>query len=131
MALTIKEQLEIMQGEHRPPSNLLIDVIHQIAVRHAQFFYQNYSDTTDDALATSYLNKILRLCDLAIKNNSVALKSLMRISVVILGNTITINQVNSATDDQWETVLSNNITIVFELVAGIKQDEKTAYNAIK
>lgn len=130
MALTIKEQLQILNGDVKPPGNLLLDVVNQVALNHAVSVYDNPKDTTGNDDATSYQDKLYSLADQILKGNKDRIQNIYRIIISIIGDTFTFAQVQNANDNDWETELNSIIVRAFEFLAEIKNAERTAYNNI-
>jgi len=131
MALTIPEQLDIIDGTEAPLNNTLEELISQIALNEAQ-------DINDDAksfdayiepLADAYIRKMLALASTSLAQ-TISIGNLTRLLVAIYADTGTIAEVQGATDAQWVTFLENNITKTFELIAGVRNAEKIAYDAL-
>lgn len=131
MALTISEQLSIINGVETPTTNTLEDLVAQIALNEAQSFHDNVKSFDGDAkpLADTYKRKMLVFADQIIQN-TVNTAKLVKLLVAIYADTGTITEVQSATDEQWVTFLENNITKTFELTAGVRNAEKTDYDGI-
>ncbi len=144
MALTATEQLTMMSGETKPPSNDLNVLVHQVGFIFSRDFMINYKDfpTVDNTdpdnpiaintEANSYLNKMLRLANDVFNNSKDNVNILTRILTTIIGAeaSITIAILNNATDDQWSAFLLDNMDESFEYVAGVTHVEKSAYEAI-
>lgn len=131
MALTITEQLSIINGIESPELNTLSDLISQIALNEAQDINDNAKsfDGSLNPLADTYLRKMLALSDKSI-SGGLATDGLVRLIVAIYADTGTIAEVQAATDDQWTAFLENNIKKAFELIAGVRSSEKAAYDNI-
>ena len=131
MALTALEQLELVKGSVRPDATDLRTLVKATAFIKASAFYDDYKvfDESGEAAATSYLSKMFNLSRSIIRGNSD--ESLFRVLVTIIGEAnFTFEQVQAATDSQWEDFVSNNILKTMEIVADIRKNEKTAYDAI-
>lgn len=131
MALTITEQLSIINGIESPISNTLSELVGQIALNEAQNINDNAKvfDGALEPLADTYLRKMLALADKTISNN-LGIDGVVRLLVAIYADTGTIAEVQAATDDQWIAFLESNITKTFELIAGVRSSEKSKYDAL-
>lgn len=131
MALTISEQLNIINGVVAPLSNTLEEIVLQVAVNAAQDINDDAKvfDGTLNPLAEAYLRKMLAAADKAISNN-LPMASIVRLLVAIYSDTGSYATVELATDAQWVSFIENNITKTFELSAGVRNAEKTAYAAL-
>lgn len=131
MALTISEQLNIINGVVAPLSNTLEEIVLQVAVNAAQDINDDAKvfDGTLNPLAEAYLRKMLAVADKAISNN-LPMASIVRLLVAIYSDTGSYATVELATDAQWVSFIENNITKTFELSAGVRNAEKTAYAAL-
>ena len=140
MALTNLEQLRIISGEISPDSTSLDALVHQAAANYASLFYMTYNQAAlavdengeyTDALAAAYANKILNISNRVFRAPGLEIQLVTRIMVVLIGSTANnIGQVENATDEQWDGFVSAQIDECFELYAGVRQDEKAAYNAL-
>lgn len=133
MALTLKEQLDILTGLENPPSGYpILELVKQISIIEAKNILGTYKlfSQTGNELAYAYLQKILHVCNRINLGDQSAFDSLTRIVIAIYAETGTIAQVQAATDAGWETFLSNNIYRAFELFSEVRQDEKTSYDSI-
>lgn len=134
MSLTLVEQLEITKGNVKPPSNPLMDMIHQGANITAQAFYSGYKDGIDEQAnpkAVIYRDKMFRTSDQIFKHNQISIEGLLRIIVGLIGlSAYTFEQVQQADDDAWSGFLTTEMEKAFELFSGVKKDEKAQYEAI-
>jgi hypothetical protein len=143
MALTNLEQLQIISGQVAPDSTSLDALVHQAAFNFATTFYMTYNATAFDGQlidgefvynnpqAAAYANKMLNISSQVFRASGTDIQRLTRIMVVLIGNTAaTLPQVQNATDAQWDSFVGAQIDECFELFAGVRQDEKAAYNAL-
>lgn len=132
--LTTIEQLKLTKGEVKPPNHLLIDLVHHVATQNSKNFYNDYKDGFDESAntkAVKYKNKMFQVCDYIFKQNTDTIKSLTRIIIVIIGDSsFTLSQVENADDDAWSVFLLDKMNEAFELLSGVKKDEKTEYNSL-
>lgn len=132
MALTVLEELQIL-NHSVGPSVILEDLIHQIAMGEGIKFYIGYKvfDGTIEVLAQSYLDKLLGIIARVNQVDSGTIKSLQKIIVSLIGDsTVTWQQVQDATDAQWETFITDNMLRTFELLGRVLKSEKTTYDAL-
>ncbi len=138
MALTVLEEMQILSGDEGP-SVILLDLIHQSAVGEGVDFHINYKvfDTVDEldepinVEADSYLNKILSVIDKVYRIDNNTVNSLVKLEVSLIGDSVvTWQQVQDATDEQWETFIVDNMLRTFELLGRVLKSEKTAYDAL-
>lgn len=134
MGLTISDQLKLMSGEIKPPSNDLIVIVHQAALIASKRFYDTHK-TFDGALtpeAQNYLNKLFVICDRVFKKDPAVIQQLLGITVLIIGTSpLTIAEITDAKDNQWETFILEKMDESFEYLAGVKRDEKAIYKNLK
>ena len=63
--------------------------------------------------------------------DSGTIKSLQKIIISLIGDSaVTWQQVQDATDEQWETFITDNMLRTFELLGRVLKSEKTAYDAL-
>lgn len=132
MALTIQEQLQILKGDIQPPSNLFIDVVHQVAHQEALDFYNNYKtfDKLANQNAWQYVVKILQVADFVFQNNINVIKSLERLIISIYSPTGNFPTVQSASDSQWAGFAESHMIEAFEILGSVSRDEKTEYDGL-
>lgn len=142
--LTIVEQLKILSNdplEIKQPSKILLDLVHQSAVKYARDFQTNYKvfqldDGGDppkpiNVEAIRYVQKTLTLSNSIFLNDQRVAGSLHKLIVSIMGDTdITFGQIAGFTDSDWETAIKGNLPRAFELFAGITKDEKDHYDKV-
>lgn len=133
MALTSLEQLELVNGTDgaRPEATDLRTLVKASAYIFASDFYDSYKDFDLDIEtdASAYVNKVFSICRQVFKGN--ADLELFRIVITIIGKqNFTLAQIKSATDEQWETFVSDNIGEAFEKLADVRRPEKTAYDVL-
>ena len=140
MALSITEQLQIMKGEVKPGDFSLYAFVNQIGMDAAIDYYQDaksqatidaIADATDKQNATSYRTKLFAIADKILKQDEATLKSLCRIIISIAGETLDYTNVQAAQPAGWEAFIKGaNFTAACEYLAGVKTEEKNAYNAV-
>lgn len=146
MALNATEQLRLMSGEIKPPSNTLDVLVHQSAFMYSKTFYDTYkdfpeTDNTDplnpvsiNIEATSYRNKMRASVNRTITNRGDNIATLTRVITTIIGAStapvITIAALQGATDVDWSNFIFNNMEKAIEYISDVKRSEKTAYNDI-
>ena len=131
MSLTIIEQLNLIKGTAKPPSTSLDALVHQASYNYAKSFYDNVKDTTGNAEATNYANKIFAVAKRVLRNEQGVTAILTRMIITIIGaSAATYAQVQTATDAQWEAFMTGQMDETFEYVGDVRKEEKTAYTAI-
>ena len=128
MALSAIEQLRIIAGEASPNGADLLSLVLQTGVIVGQDFSMNQKSTVVDTLEDAYRVRFLSVSGRVFNNNERVVAGLRRLIIVILGGTnVTFNQVENATDSQWEGFVFNNMDEAIEYLGGITPDQKTAY----
>jgi replication fork clamp-binding protein CrfC len=135
MALSVTEQLKILNGVVRPPDieTTLTTLINQTAFVYAKTFQDGVKefDEQNNLLAARYKDKLLDLVANVHQNNKNIMLSLEKQIVTILAQTTTTyNQVEIASQTTWEGFILNNIDEAFEYISEIRSEEKVAYDAI-
>ena len=134
MALTIKEQLDIISGVVTPNDSVytLTDIVDQVAYNFAQDFISNQIIIDSQAYPDGwiYQEKMLGVCYQFLKGNSNNLFALTKAIVAKGADTGTYAQVVDLDTDGWETFVSNHIEFAIEQVATVKPHEKTEYDSI-
>jgi hypothetical protein len=132
MSLTAVEQLRIMSGEVKPASTDLQSLVLQNAFIYAENFITSHKvfDGELNVEAASYLNKMIAVCRNTMRDKN-TLPVLTRMTVVRIGVVATdLNQVENATDAQWSGFIAGQMDEVFEAIALVRVDEKTAYDSL-
>jgi hypothetical protein len=132
MALTITEQLAIIKGVVSPSANTITELVEQVAVFQAKEFKDNQKifDGGTYPDAQKYLDKITTAVSRAFLSGSQSIESMVKLVIAIYGQTGNYATVESATDTQWESFISNNILEVFEDLTGVTAAEKAEYDGI-
>ncbi len=132
MALDAIEQLDVIAGEVKPAGADLQSLVYQTGVIYGVDFTENSKDTDGAAQeAIDYKNKILGIVQQLFQGNQNSVANVMRIIVVILGNTnVTYQQLEGATNNQWMDFISDQIDEAFEFFALVTPEEKAAYLAL-
>ena len=134
MALTIKEQLDIISGVVTPNDSTytLTDIVDQVAYNFAQDFISNQIIIDPQVYpdAWIYQDKMLIISYQILKSTSNYLFPLTKAIVARGADSGTYAQVADLNTDGWETFVSNNIEFALEQIATVKPHEKTEYNSI-
>ena len=149
MALNAYEEITIINNDVSPDATTLQELVHQIGTQFAEDFMKSYkifptTEVIDDPEnpgtditvsinqeATSYLNKMISISGRMYKVDGAAVNSLKRIVVVLLGELAPDYQfVIDMGDDIWENFVNIVMVDAFELSSGVRQEEKTEYNAL-
>ena len=143
MAFTANQALTIISGELAPPNNLFIDLVAQVALEKSIEFYNNAktvdpvlpdAPTVEETNAQRYLNKHYRFANDIINNNSATWIKTMKVVVTQLSASNSYNPFVVATsegnDNLWENKTTEVMARSLEILAEIKETEKTAYDAI-
>lgn len=141
MSLSLHNQLRIQNGKLKPNavSDALIETAHAASINFARDFQVGYKlfPTVDgegnpiNQLATSYLNKMLSATTKAITSDSSAKVAVMVvISSLVAGKDYTVEQIEGATEAQWEGFVKINMQTAVELFANVKQEEKAEYDSL-
>ena len=129
MALTISQQIDIINNDVTTQGYKLSEFISQISINEIESFLINKKvfDSNAYPLAQSYLNKINEVSKNIKEKPFRTFNTLVRIMVGIMANTITPAQVAGATTSEWSTFLENNISICFDILGGVYPEEKQEY----
>lgn len=138
MSLTITEQMQLIKGTVKPPSNELIDLVYQSAMKYAFDFFANYkvfsivSNATPpvaiNADAERYVTKQMVVANNIFNADQPTIGALKRIIVTIIGaSSVTLAQVVAANDTAWESTIGTNMPRAFELLAGVTKRELANY----
>lgn len=136
MALTITQQMNMINGTVKPPSNLLIDLVHQSAMKYGKDFSEGYtvfsivnnSSVAINANAENYVTRMLSIANRVFNADQSTVHALKRIIVTIIGSSsITYAQVTGALDTDWESTIATHMPRAFELLAGVTKREIANY----
>lgn len=133
MALTVSQQLQLVNGTVKPPNELLIVLVHQTALVKAKQIYDGYKnfDTSNFPLAQSYLEKMLRVSDSVFRKQGDIIEQINRVLITIIGaSSFTMQQVQAADTAAWESFLLDQIDEAFEYLSGVRKEEKIQYNSL-
>jgi len=131
MSLTIIEQLDLVSGTVKPPSELLSVLVHQASFNYAKTFYDSSKDTSASTDATAYANKVYAIAKKVLKNEPGINAALTRMIITIIGaSAYTYAQVSGANDDAWAGFILDQMDEAFEYLGDVRQAEKTAYTAL-
>ena len=129
MALTIAEQIDLINNDTTTGGYKLSEFITQISINEIENFLINKKafDSSAYPLAQSYVNKINEVSRNIKEKPYRTFNTLVRIMVGIMGNTITPAQVAGATLSQWSAFLENNISTCFDVLGSVYPEEKQEY----
>jgi len=133
MALSITEQLEIINGNISPRAVSLREMVAQIVLNATKDFYTGVKtvECGTSPLACSYIQKMVSIFSkITSVGNEFYTDKIIRILIAIYSDEGTINGVLAATDTQWEAFLSANVLETLEILATVLPSEKTEYNAL-
>lgn len=136
MALSLYEELTLLQEVESDsgagPSVKLSELIYRASVGYSLIFLSGTKDTSGSELAAVYLSRITNLCNRINRKTDLGntVDSLLKIFVSIVGDDYTWAQVSGATDTQWASFVTSNISSVFEVAAGVNKQEADAYSAL-
>lgn len=135
MALNYIEQQSLLDGTEGPEAFTLDQLMNLAAMNFALAWRRNYTIVDAAVLpeAAQYVARMLRLCNKLTEQGSrqPAVASLVQVMVsTIATSSVTMAQVQGASDNQWGGFVDSNMLASFEAVAGVRQEEKTQYDAI-
>lgn len=130
MALTLTEINLIYKGHPKPEHTSLRDLVLVAGTRHYNWFMQNEKVTDPETLARGYADKMRGITrQLSLLNLDKA-KDITYNLIVLSGNILNYADVLSYETGDWEALVNSNIVTALEVVAGITEAEKTAYNGL-
>lgn len=130
MALTVTQQIKIINGDIAPPDYSLNQLVEQISISTAREFNANSKtiDTMTHSLAGEYLHKMTRASTSILQQNAYVIE-LSKVIISLLGESpITEAQTVAANNDGWEAFIESNMLGAIESVAGVVSAEKTEYD---
>lgn len=134
MALTIKEQLDIITGVVTPndSSYTLEQIVEQVAFNYAQDFITNQIviDANVYPDGWTYQYKILSVSNILLSGKTAYLPALTKAVVAKGADNGIYSQVVDLNTNGWETFVTNNIELAIEQIAGVTPAEKTEYGTI-
>tara|TARA_R110000796_G_scaffold93026_1_gene197411 strand:+ start:778 stop:1170 length:393 start_codon:yes stop_codon:yes gene_type:complete len=129
MALSIKEQLDILNGVEAPTSYTFVQYIEQVTVNSCEGFFTN-TKTGVDGLSNTYISRLSGMCREILNKPNRYTTQLAKILISVYADTGSIAAVQAADDDAWVGFIENNIFNSIEVIAGVIASEKAAYDAI-
>lgn len=130
MALTLTQINRIEQGRVQPDNISLFELIVLMSKKHAQYMLRLTKNTSGNADAESYKNKIDNLSKRVIQNDSSLYQNILSNLIIYAGNTLIYSEVKAFNDSDWEYMIETNMGIIFELLADVTTAEKTAWESI-
>lgn len=130
MALTLTEINLIYKGQPKPEYTSLRDLVLVAGTRHYNWFMENEKPTDPETLARGYADKMRGITRQLCLLNLDKAKDITYNLIVLSGNTLNYVDVLSYETGDWEALVNNNIVTALEVVAGITDAEKTAYNGL-
>jgi hypothetical protein len=142
MALDLSEQLRLVDGTLKPTeeTDSLITLTQASGTNFARDFAVNAKDVPPlvdppvqaDVDANAYLNKMLSASNRMITTDSKGNQSLFLVMCSLIAKVpvVTTAMIIGASSDVWEGFVNDNIQVAIELFAGVKNEEKTAYDAL-
>lgn len=137
MALTLKDQMDIIEGRIGPetatggdPELSFMDLIHIGSYNQAVQFKESPKDTTGDDLATSYLQKMNNISNNIMLNNGQVRGALLYTLMSIGAPNTDIATVQALTISGWENFVTSNMLETMEKVSNVTPAEKSAYDAL-
>lgn len=132
MALTIKEQLDILNGVEAPTSYTFHEYIEQVVINKINDFLTSIKNVDSDIYPDgfAYANRLSSIFRQIISNPLIYRSKIAQMLIAIYSDTGTIAQIQSATDDDWVAFIDNNIISSLEKLSGITGFQKTEYDSI-
>lgn len=127
MALTLLEINRILNGQIRPDDVTLFDLVVIMSKRHSQYMLSQIKDTSSNDLAKSYETKVKSMAKRIINNDNSVFKVLHDNIIIQSANTLNYGDVKTFTNSDWENIVNNNMPEIFELIADVTLDERTAW----
>jgi len=129
MAISIKEQLDILTGVEVPTSYTFEEYIGQVSVNTCEDFFKN-TKTAVDNLSTTYVSRVSSTCREILNKPERYTRPLAKILIATYADTGNIAEVQAASDDAWVGFIENNILTSIEAISAVLAPEKLAYDAI-
>lgn len=132
MALTIKEQLDILNGVVAPTSYTLNQYVEQALVDACQNFFTNTKvvDPVANGEGFIYKERMLQTCKDVVGNVSRYSPHVTKILIAIYADTGVYATVEAATDDQWVSFIVANVFSALEKVTGVSAQQKADYDSL-
>ena len=130
MALSLIEINRIQNGQVRPDDITLFELVVLMAKKHGQYMLRLEKDTSGSPEAASYKSKVDALAKRCINNDSTLFQNLLANIVINAANTVVYADVKAYNNSGWENLVNNNMPVVFELIADVTADEKSAWESI-
>jgi len=133
MALSISEQLQIIDGEVNPSQKSIFDLIRQAAIDRAKVFQLTHKTTSEQSNYNghNYVLKMKKTISRLYKNDFSLIEFLTRITVGLMAEgDVTSEMLSSYTESQYLDLINSNIYAAMEQIAEICHEEIKNYNAI-
>jgi len=132
MALSIIEEIQIINGSYGPKAATLPEIVEQAVTGEIDDFYSTVKQIDESyyPLGATYKTRMLGFIGGVVSNTNQYTIKLIRLIVSNLAqSTATIAQVNDATDAQWVGFVESEMLHSLEILAGVLPEEKAEYEA--
>jgi len=133
MALSISEQLQLIDGEINPSQKPIFDLIRQASIDEAKVFQLTHKITSErpNYNGHNYVLKMKKVVSRLYRNDFSLLQNLTRITVSLIAQgDITIEAISAYTEAEYLSLINANIYSAMEQIAEICHEEINDYNAI-
>ena len=131
MALSLSEQLQIMDGDINPSTKPMLYLVKQSAISKAILFQGSHKITSVNTHANEYVLKMKKAINRIFTNDFSFMEQVARATVNIFGDgAILITDIQAYTEAQFLELIDNSVYQAMEAVAGICHEEKTEYDAL-
>ena len=133
MALSISEQLQIIDGEINISQKSIFDLIRQAAIDEAKVFQLTHKVASEQSNYNghNYILKMKRTISRLYKNDFSLIEFLTRITVGLMSEgDITVEAISSYTETEYLDLINANIYPAMEQISEIWHEEIYDYNAI-
>lgn len=131
MALSLSEQLQIMDGDVNPSSKPILYLVKQAAISKAIEFQSSHKVPSVNTHADNYVLKMKRSISKIFANDFAFMEQVTRATINIFGNgAILMTDIQAYTEDQFLGLINNSVYQAMEVVASICHEEKDAYDSL-
>ena len=133
MALSLSEQLQIIDGEINPSQKALIDIVRQSVISKANEFQSSHKITSEvsNFNAHNYVLKMKAAINRLYKNDFSLIELITRATVSILGkDAITAEELLLYSENDYLALIDSKVYKAMEQIATVCHEEIDDYNAI-
>lgn len=131
MALSLSEQLQIMDGDVNPSTKPVLYLVKQASISKAIEFQNSHKVPSVNTHANDYVLKMKKNISKIFANDFAFMEQVTRATINIFGNgAILMTDIQAYNESQFLDLINNSVYQAMEVVSGICHEEKTEYDSM-